>query len=66
MHLGLELERQHERLKKTLDEDLKDMANLAKEIEDDLKELEKLVEDNKKKSARGKLGDLMNLANDID
>lgn len=64
--MGLELERQAERLQKALDEDLKDLSKLLKEIEDALKDLEKLVEENKKKGARGKLADMMKLGDEID
>lgn len=42
------------------------MAKLCQEIEDALKDLEKLVEENKKKGARGKLQDLKKLGDDID
>lgn len=48
VHLGIELENQNARLKKTIEQDLADMANLLKEIEDALKELEKLAEEIKK------------------
>lgn len=66
VHLGVELEKQHERLKKTLDEDLKDMADLLKDILDGLKDLEKLIDDNSKGTARGKLNDLKKLGDAID
>ena len=67
VHLNQELEKQRDRLKKTLDSDLNDLLKkLLDEIDNALKDLEKLAENNKKTGARKKLDALKGLGDEVD